>query len=164
MCYDSIPPQRADARTMVTLLHLRDIAAKGDHRFSVVSEMLDVRNRRLAEIAHPDDFIVSDQLVSLVLAQLAEVQELNAIFDELFDAEGMEIYIKPAEEYVKLGVPMTFATVIEAASRRHETAIGYRKRNGGAGGKIQYAMILNPDKANELSFREGDRVIVVADS
>ncbi|MCB0055197.1 MAG: hypothetical protein KDE24_37220, partial [Caldilinea sp.] len=65
MCYDTIPPQRADARTMVTLLHLRDIATKHGHSFSIVSEMLDVRNRRLAEITRPDDFIVSDQLVSL---------------------------------------------------------------------------------------------------
>ncbi len=164
MCYDNISPQRADARAMVTLLHLRDIAAHSEHRFSIVSEMLDVRNRRLAEIAQPDDFIVSDQLVSLILAQLAEVEELNAIFDELFDAEGMEIYIKPAGEYVRLGVPVNFATVIEAARRRRETAIGYRKQNGATSGQIQYEVVLNPDKVNELTFGEGDRVIVVAES
>ena len=164
MCYDGIPPQQADARTMVTLLHLRDIATKHGHSFSIVSEMLDVRNRRLAEITRPDDFIVSDQLVSLVLTQLAEVQELNAIFAEMFDAEGMEIYIKPAEEYVKVGLPITFATVVEAALRRGETAIGYRRANGTSGAGTRQNVELNPRKADVVTFHAGDRVIVIADS
>ncbi len=164
MCYDGIPPQQADSRTMVTLLHLRDIATRHGHSFSIVSEMLDVRNRRLAEITRPDDFIVSDQLVSLVLTQLAEVHELNAIFGELFDAQGMEIYIKPAEEYVKPGVPLAFATVVEAAQRRRETAIGYRRRLQSSEPGQQRGVVLNPRKADVITFAAGDRVIVIADS
>lgn len=164
MCYDSIAPQQADARTMVTLLHLRDIATKHGHSFSIVSEMLDVRNRRLAEITRPDDFIVSDQLVSLMLTQLAEAQELNAIFAELFDAEGMEIYIKPAGEYVKLAVPVTFATVIEAALRRGETAIGFRRQNSESGNSKERGVTLNPRKSEVVTFGAGDRLIVIADS
>jgi hypothetical protein len=35
--------------------------------FSIVSEMLDLRNRELMESAKVDDFIVSDHLVSLML-------------------------------------------------------------------------------------------------
>src|SRR5262249_33875920 len=57
---DGLDPQRADARTLVSLLHLRDIAATAGRRFSIVSEMLDVRNRDLAEVTRADDFIVSD--------------------------------------------------------------------------------------------------------
>lgn len=164
MCYDTVSPHQADARTMVTLLHLRDIATKYGHSFSIVSEMLDVRNRRLAEITRPDDFIVSDQLVSLVITQLAEVQELQAIFAELFDAEGMEIYIKPAAEYVKPDVSVTFATVVEAALRRGETAIGYRCRNGNDGPGPRYGIVLNPRKSETVNFGAGDRVIVIAGS
>ena len=163
MCYDTIPPQRADARTMVTVLHLRDIATKHGHSFSIVSEMLDVRNRRLAEITRPDDFIVSDQLVSLVLTQLAEVHELNAIFAELFDAKGMEIYIKPAAEYVKLGVGMTFATVVAAAARRGETAIGLRRSASPGERSAQRGVVLNPRKADEVTLTASDRVIVISD-
>ena len=44
------------AETMVTLLHLRDIAEKAGHRLAIVSEMLDLRNRMLAEVAKADDF------------------------------------------------------------------------------------------------------------
>lgn len=43
--------QEADAITLVTLLHLRDIAEKDETPFSIISEMLDLRNRELAEVA-----------------------------------------------------------------------------------------------------------------
>ena len=73
LCYsDSLDAQRADSRTLITLLHLRDIEERGGRDFSIVSEMLDLRNRALAEVTHADDFIVSDRLVSLLMAQISE--------------------------------------------------------------------------------------------
>ncbi len=62
LSYAGMEVQAADAKTLVTLLHLRDIAEKDATPFSIVSEMLDLRNRELAEVAHVDDFIVSDHL------------------------------------------------------------------------------------------------------
>ena len=41
-------------------------------RINVVSEMLDERNRKLAEVCQIDDFIVSDHLVSLMMTQVSE--------------------------------------------------------------------------------------------
>lgn len=58
-CSEHLPPQQADARTLITLLHLRDIRKKGGHSFTIVTEMLDERNRRLAEVSNTDDFIVT---------------------------------------------------------------------------------------------------------
>ena len=54
-------------KTLVTLLHLRDIAERDETPFSIVSEMLDLRNRELAEVAGVDDFIISEHLVSLMM-------------------------------------------------------------------------------------------------
>ena len=48
----------------MTLLHLRDMSEKSGKEFAIVSEMLDLRNRQLAEVTRADDFIVSDHLVS----------------------------------------------------------------------------------------------------
>ena len=49
LCYsDDLDVQRADARTLVTLLHVRDLIAGRPPRCPVVSEMLDDRNRVLA--------------------------------------------------------------------------------------------------------------------
>ena len=81
LCYsDTLEVQQADAKTLITLLHLRDIATRKDCHFSIVSEMLDVRNRNLADITRADDFIVSDRLVSLMMAQVAENPRLNLRF------------------------------------------------------------------------------------
>ena len=57
---------------LVTLLHLRDIESQRGEQFTIVTEMLDVRNRALAHVTRADDFIVSRKLVSLTMTQLAE--------------------------------------------------------------------------------------------
>ena len=63
LAYSHLEQQEADAITLVTLLHLRDIAERDETPFSIVSEMLDLRNRELAEAAQVDDFIVSEHLI-----------------------------------------------------------------------------------------------------
>ena len=50
---DTYDAERADSRTLVTLLHLRDIAERGDLDLNIVSEMLDDGNRELAEVTRP---------------------------------------------------------------------------------------------------------------
>jgi voltage-gated potassium channel Kch len=159
---DRYDPQRADARTLVTLLHLRDIASSVDHPFSITSEMADVRNRSLAEVTRADDFIVSDRLISLLLTQVSETKELNAVFADLFDAEGTEIYLKPATDYVRPDAPVTYATVVEAARRYGEVAIGYRIRSEQADASRAYGVHVNPRKSKPVTLTTGDRVIVLA--
>ncbi|HEX8298630.1 MAG TPA: hypothetical protein VF594_05655, partial [Rubricoccaceae bacterium] len=156
-------PQQADARTLITLLHLRDIADRQDLDLSIVSEMLDVRNRDLAQVTRADDFIVSDRLVSLMLSQVAENRHLGAVFDDLFDPAGSEIYLKPASDYVEAGRPVTFYTVVEAARRRGQTAIGYRRQAQAHDGGAAFGVVVNPDKAVAVAFADDDRVIVLAE-
>ncbi len=160
---DTLGPQEADARTLVTLLHLRDIAERGGHAFSIVSEMLDMRNRELAEVTHVDDFIVSDKLVSLMLSQVSENKDLAALFDDLFNPEGSELYLKPAADYVEAGRPVNFYTVVEAARRRGEVAIGYRLKAKANLADESYGVVVNPDKSKQVAFTEDDRVIVLAE-
>jgi len=165
LCYsDTLEAQQADAKTLITLLHLRDIAARTGSSCSVVSEMLDLRNRALAEVTKADDFIVSDRLVSLMLAQVAENKHLNAVFKDLFDPDGSEIYLKPAADYVTIGTPVTFYTVLEAARRRGEVAIGYRRKAAANDAAQAYGVVVNPDKSQTVTFDAADRVVVLADS
>lgn len=159
---DRYDAQRADARTLVTLLHLREIASMAGHPFSITSEMADVRNRTLAEITRADDFIVSDRLISLLLTQVAENKQLNAVFTDLFDADGAEVYLRPIGDYVVPGRPVTVATVVEAARRLEEVAIGYRIRAQQADATRAYGVHLNPPKSSSIAFDAGDRVIVLA--
>ena len=159
--------QRADGRTLVTLLHLRDIREQqetGGRRFSIVSEMLDVRNRALAEITRADDFIVGDQLVSLLMTQVSENAELFAVFEDLFDPEGSEIYLKPATDYVQPGREVNVATLVESARRRGEIAIGYRLLREARDKEKAYGVATNPPKSRRVTFAAGDSVIVLAES
>jgi voltage-gated potassium channel Kch len=164
LCYsDLLEPQRADARTLVTLLHLRDLTAGRDEHVSIVSEMLDIRNRQLAEVTRADDFIVSDRLISLMLAQISENKHLTAVFEDIFDPEGAEIYLKPAGDYVAPGRPVNFYTIAEAARRRDQIAIGYRLAAQQKAADKAYGVRVNPPKSELVTFEDGDRVIVIAE-
>ena len=160
---DYLDEQRADARTLVTLLHLRDIEAKAGESFTIVSEMLDVRNRALAAVTRADDFIVSGKLVSLMMSQLTENPDLRPIFDDMFDEEGSEIYLKPAGDYVVLGQPVDFYAVVESARRRGQTAFGYRLLSRAEDAGANYGVVMNPDKAAPVTFSEADRIIVLSE-
>jgi voltage-gated potassium channel Kch len=159
----TLDPQEADAKTLVTLLHLRDMAEADATPFSIVSEMLDLRNRELAEATQVDDFIVSEHLVSLMIAQISEDPDLYNIFMDLFDPEGTEIYLKPIGDYVATGQPVIFYTVVEAARRRGETAIGYRIVSEANVSQSDYGVHTNPKKSKAVTFNPDDKVIVIAE-
>ena len=160
---DAFQAQLVDARTLITLLHLRDIDDKAGHPFSIVSEMLDVRNRNLAEITHVDDFIVSDELASLLMAQISENKELSHVFDDLFYPEGSEIYLKPAVDYIEIGEPVNFYTVVEAARCKGEVALGYRLSKDANDPAKSFGVVLNPEKTREVIYSPSDRLVVLAE-
>jgi voltage-gated potassium channel Kch len=163
LAYSTLEPQEADARTLVTLLHLRDISERDATPFSIVSEMLDLRNRELAEVARVDDFIVSEHLISLMLAQLSENSELYDVFADIFDPEGAEIYLKPAGDYVAVGQPVNFYAVVEAARRRGQTALGYRLATEAGRAEKSYGVHTNPKKSEGVVFAAEDKIIVIAE-
>ncbi len=147
LCYsDDLDAQRADARTLVTLLHLRDILGdRAGRPASIVSEMLDDRNRELAQVAgrrrHRDR-----QDPSLLLAQISENARLEAVFGDLLDAEGSEIYLRPAERYVRRGRQSPSRRSSRRRAARGETAIGYRRRGRGRRGE-EFGVYVNPPKS-----------------
>ncbi|AYF96835.1 CASTOR/POLLUX-related putative ion channel [Protaetiibacter intestinalis] len=155
--------QRSDAKTLITLLHLRDIAERAAVDLNVVSEMLDDGNRELAEVTDADDFIVSDKLVALTLTQLSENKRLADVFDVLFAAEGSEIYLRPASHYIREGEEADFYTVVEAAQRRGETAIGFRVGAQAHRSADAYGVVVNPRKDERRRFAADDRIIVLAE-
>ena len=155
---EDLEAQPADTRTLVTLLHLRQIAENAGRHSSVVSEMIDVRNRELAEVSKADDFVVSNKLVSLMLAQAAENEYMTRIFGSLLDENGSELYLKPSTDYVETGAEVDFYTVTIAAMLQGQTAIGYRRRNGAD----IWSVKINPSKSEKITFSEGEQVVVLA--
>ncbi|NOS84367.1 MAG: potassium transporter TrkA [Ignavibacteria bacterium] len=164
LCYsDIMPEQEADSKTLITLLHLRNIEEKTGHDFTIVSEMMDIRNKELAEVTEADDFIISNKLISLMLSQLSENKDLKAVFDDLFDADGSEIYVKPITDYVNAGTPVNFYTLCESAARKEEIAIGYRINEFSHNVDKAYGVSVNPKKSDMVTFTDKDKLIVIAE-
>lgn len=152
----------ADARTTVTLLHLRDLARLAGKKIPITSEILDIGNRELASVSEADDFIVSNTLVSLLMTQIAESPHLVPVFEELFDPDGHEIYLRPATDYVRAGAH-AFGAMCEAALRRGEVAIGYRLARTAADPAAAFGVAINPRKTAAVELGLGDQLIVLAD-
>jgi ion channel POLLUX/CASTOR len=161
---DALDPQQADAKTLITLLHLRDMSDFAGKPLSIVSEMLDNRNRELAEVTKADDFIVSDKLISLMLSQISENKQLAEVFKFLFSSDGSEIYLRPITDYVKADMVVNFYTVLESARKRGETAIGYRISEHAYDASAAYGIKVNPKKSEKITFSAEDKVIVLAEN
>ncbi|MBE2248695.1 MAG: hypothetical protein IAE78_04030 [Myxococcus sp.] len=150
------PVDEADARTVITVLLLRDMfKAFKDKRPRIISEILDTRTKDLLEQDYGADFVVSAEMTSMLLAQVSERRELNAVFADLFDSDGNEVYLKRAACYALLGYTTQWLTVQKVARQRGEVAIGYLKLGG--------TPIINPKQGEAIVFAEEDRVIVLSE-
>ena len=165
LCYRSGDPAADDARALLTLLQVRQATQQDGPNASVrlVTELLDVRDVDLARVANPDDFVVSERLTSLMLAQLSENNELRGVFADLFDAEGVELVLVPAERYGLTGGETSFGDAVVAARDRGHVAVGVRivsaAVEGGLGGG---GVLVNPPKARSFAFGDGDQILVLA--
>ena len=151
-----------DANTLITLLNIQHIRQKNDYPLTITSEILDLKNRILVNSEDNDDFVVSDHLISLALAQVSENKALGPVFDTLFNPYNSEIYLKPITNYVKIGQPINFLTVVAAGLQQNETVIGYRLNSKNT--HLESNTVLNPDKQSVLDFSAKDEIIVLAEN
>lgn len=163
VCEESVDHDHADGRVLLSLIHLREISQRTGADFSLVSELMDEADRDLAAVARVDDIVISEQVISYLLAQISENRSLAKIFDELLKADGSEVYLRPASDYVELGSEIAFATVIASGRVRNETVIGYRKGAWSRDPEADFGIHLNPPKSAQLLPVEGDSVIVLSE-
>lgn len=162
---EAITEAEADAQTMLTMLQMNQLfEAKGNgvEPTRLVAEILDGRKAELARVAAADDMVVSDNLAALLIAQVSENPALAPVFDDLFDADGAAISVKPIEHYAPIGKSIEFAELVAIARANGESAIGYRvikdaKGDPGSGVK------LNPAKNSSFKPAAGDGLIVIGD-
>ena len=53
----------------------------------IVSEILDSRTRNLVSVSKISDYVLSNELVSMALAMVAEDKQINRVLEELFAEE-----------------------------------------------------------------------------
>ena len=150
----------ADARVLLSLMHLRSVHATTSG--NIVTELRDPDDVELASDGNGDDFIVSQQLISLLLAQLSESPQLVEVFSDLFGAHGSGIAKHPYARYAPNNTA-TFGEVIAEARNWGVIAIGYQCAAAvGRPGFLAAGLRLNPPKDERITFSADDQVIVIA--
>lgn len=125
--------EKLDSTTITTLLLIRQLFREYETRTGsrvttkLVTEVMNSSNLELVARTGVNDSIISGQMVSKILAQVAENPPILGVYEDLFTEEGSEIYLKPIDLYLDtLPESVTFADLILLAQRRNEILIGYR--------------------------------------
>jgi hypothetical protein len=168
---EDVDPEQVDAETLIVLLHLRKLQAKlraqGYERFGtkIITEVLDSQNQELITRAGVDDFIISNRLVSMFLAQISEEPAVQTVYEDLFQEEGSEIYVKPAWLYAEtLPITCRFADLMRLAQLREgEVCIGYKLKALEDDSSQNFGVKINPAKDAQLTITTDDALVVVAE-
>lgn len=168
--------ERMDSETIVILLLLRTIfrenaALAGDpgqnkdaRTTKLITEVLNSENQELVARAGVHDFIISNRLISMLLAQISEDVHIKMVYDDLFQEDGSEIYLKPAGYYfAELPARVTYADMIRAAQRRSEVCLGVKIKALEDDMQRNFGVKLIPDKNAEYDLREDDMLVVLSE-
>ncbi|MBW2704379.1 MAG: hypothetical protein JRF33_26475 [Deltaproteobacteria bacterium] len=161
-------PEKTDSETLVILLLLRKIARDGKvdiRRSKIITQILDSENQELISQTNVNDFIISNKLITMIFAQLSEEPRIKEIYDDIFQEDGSEIYLKPVELYFKeLPVTLRFCDMIgQAMKRDEEICLGYRLEAHATEAEHNFGVKLNPAKDQQVTLNVGDTLVVLAE-
>jgi ion channel POLLUX/CASTOR len=167
---DQMDAERTDAETIVLLLHLRGLQRKFEEQglttnTKILTEVLDSNNQDLICKAGVNDFLISSRMVSMIFAQLSEEPRMIEVYDNLFEEEGSEIYVKSASLYfAELPVSCTYADLMALAQKRNgEVCIGYKLKSLEQDGSANFGVSIIPPKDTIVEITEEDALVVVAE-
>jgi ion channel POLLUX/CASTOR len=159
--------ERTDSETLVILLLLRKILRDSTVRkinTKIITQVLNSENQELITQTNVDDFIISNKLITMIFAQLSEEPRIKELYDDIFQEEGSEIYLKPARLYFEsLPRKLTFADLIGQALKRDEICLGVRKAELAYSPHQNFGVTLNMDKNQEIEIGERDTIVVLAE-
>lgn len=175
-CEDHDDPD-GDASALSLLLKFRHLRrAHGRHFKKLVTEVRDptAANQVSGSL---DDFLVSTDVVAMMLAQACLEPRLTPAYRELLDPSGVEIFLVPRAVYVPAGSSVKFAEVMAAARARGEIAIGFLPHHkkvdpSSARARIEAGQVdvdvatpiyLNPPREELLPDGPGVMIVVLAD-
>nr|XP_011457298.1 PREDICTED: ion channel CASTOR-like isoform X2 [Fragaria vesca subsp. vesca] len=172
---------QADSRSLATLLLIRDIQAKrlpmvthvergsfsqsswigemqqASDKSVIISEILDPRTKNLLSMSKISDYVLSNELVSMALAMVAEDRQINDVLEELFAEEGNELQIRQGDLYLHEDEELSFYEVLLRARQRREVMIGYRLADA------ERAVINPPAKTERRRWSVKDVFVVIAE-
>lgn len=161
--------EKIDSDTLMILLLLRKIAKdeafdKSEHHTKIITQVLNSDNQELILQTDVDDFIISNRLISMILAQLSEEPRIKNLYDDIFQEDGSEIYVKPASLYFSdFPVREDFATIMEQARKRDEICLGVRYNALSKDAESNFGVSLNLPKDELVTLTKDDFLVVLAE-
>jgi hypothetical protein len=140
---DSVDGSYYDANVFLTLIELRKHL--GDQKdLPIIAEILDVKNKDCVMDFGVSDTIISNKIISLLLAQLLDNHETRMLYESLFifdvgQTGGIDIHIDKVKNMLDINQDLTFksnAELVNAfyySTKKKYMLIGYRD-----GGDIIY--------------------------
>jgi len=165
---DEQTPDKIDSDTLMILLLLRRIMKEENEHCEdthIITQVLNSENQELIIQTDVDDFIISNKLITMVLAQLSEQPEMKKFYDDIFEEDGSEIYVKPAHLYFKdlESQNCTFADAIRMAQMRDEICLGVRYGHLSMNPKENFGVLLNLEKDANITLTKNDFLVVLAE-
>ena len=159
--------ERTDSETIVILLLLRSIMKNRPNKGAqtkLISEILDSDNQSLVSHAGVHDFIISNRLISMLVAQMSEDAHIKAVYDDLFQEDGSEIYLKPASLYFSsFPAEVTYADMIHVAQQREEVCLGVKIKALEEDASRNWGVKLIPEKTASYVLTADDTLVVLAE-
>jgi len=163
-------PLNCDSRTLVTTLLIRDIQRRAGVNKTLVCEILDPRTEKLLALADLDDYLSTNDLVSMALAQCAKERRVHRLINTIFCPEGNEMHVKDIRRYAVEGETLNFWELTARARMHGEVVLGFFRKDIGKG----KTPILNPgnesqkddfpgDKNTRMVWTYGDQLIVFSE-
>lgn len=148
--------EKADSECIVTLLILKQIrhSLGSSWKGTVVAEIRNPRNRKLASAAEIDDFVISNEVCSMIMAQLVKQKKLGAVYEEMFDPFGCEIQLRCPSQYHR----GTFRDLEAQGILRNEIVLGWLTGTGS-----DALVTLNPSRELMMPENEDCRIIAISE-
>ncbi len=156
-----------DSETISKLLQFRAYFRESDIKdlkTQLISEVSDSENIDIIKEAGVKDFLISNQFVSKMYAQVSEESGVLDIYNDLFSEDGSELYIKPVNLYFdEVKRELNFAEICVLASLRGESCIGVKLIAEEKNEKADFGVYINPPKSKKFILSQGDCFITLAE-
>ena len=162
-----IDASRIDSENIVALLLLRRIFSEHpveSRNTKLITEIHDSQNDALVAKAGVQDVIISNRLVSMIMAQISESRDIEKVYDDIFSEAGSEIYLKSARLYFEeFPLEVSFADMMAIAQKRGEICIGVKIKSLEHSREQNNGITLIPEKKRCYKLQADDSLVVLAE-
>lgn len=161
--------EEMDAYVISLLIRVRQILQNKKLKKwpKLITEVMDSENIDIILNSGVEDFMVSNQFVSQIMAQVSEEPLALDVYDDLFRAEGSELYIKPADFYFSFegqqSITLPYGDCTEAALLRREVCLGIQLNAHQNERDKFFGVSLIPDKSEKITLTPKDGLITLAE-